>query len=53
MKMARLYINWCYQTNILFGCAQTKKSEQGKTPDILSPISWAVHYSYDETLDLS
>ena len=34
--MDLLYINWCC---ILFGCAQTKKSDQLQTSDTISPVS--------------
>jgi len=40
MTMVRLYINWSDLTNILFGCTQTKKSDQHQTFDIVKPVSW-------------
>jgi len=35
--------------NILFGCAQTKKADQGQTSDIVSAVSWIRTSKLDET----
>jgi len=40
MKMAWLYSSWCHQTDILVGCKQSKKSDEGQTSDIIGPVSW-------------
>ena len=40
-----IYINWCC---ILFGCAQTKKSDRGQSSDIVE-YHRSVHWSCDET----
>ena len=48
MKMAWLYSSWCHQTDILVGCKQSKKSDEGQTSDIIGPVSWVSAFNCGE-----